>query len=313
MLHVPPSQPDQVLVVVNPTAGRRAADREVDRFRPMAARKGLVATILTDLSEVADRANQWHAEGRLRALVGVGGDGTAAELVNRTLPGVPITLLAAGTANLLARHFGLAASAEELCRTVTAGRAIPVDAGIASGRMFLLMASCGLDADVVRRVHDFRAGQRGGHISYWTYVKPILQSIRSYQYPQLRVYCDSSGDGATGGPGRCLAARWALACNLPRYAWGVAVAPQADPADGLLDYCTFGRGSLWHGLRYVAAAQLGIHGRLADCTLGRARRLRFEADEPVPYQLDGDPGGFLPLDVEVLPRRLTLIVPTPAT
>jgi diacylglycerol kinase family enzyme len=29
----------------------------------------------------------------------------------------------------------------------------------------------------------------------------------------------------------------------------------------------------------------------------------------VPYQLDGDPGGFLPLDIEVLPERLTLWVP----
>jgi diacylglycerol kinase family enzyme len=28
----------------------------------------------------------------------------------------------------------------------------------------------------------------------------------------------------------------------------------------------------------------------------------------VPFQLDGDPGGYLPVDVRVLPRRLTLVV-----
>jgi diacylglycerol kinase family enzyme len=39
--------------------------------------------------------------------------------------------------------------------------------------------------------------------------------------------------------------------------------------------------------------------------------LRIESDEPVPYQLDGDPGGLLPVDVEVLPERLRLVV-TPA-
>jgi diacylglycerol kinase (ATP) len=32
----------------------------------------------------------------------------------------------------------------------------------------------------------------------------------------------------------------------------------------------------------------------------------------VPYQLDGDPGGLLPLDVQVLPGRLTLVVPREA-
>jgi diacylglycerol kinase (ATP) len=37
--------------------------------------------------------------------------------------------------------------------------------------------------------------------------------------------------------------------------------------------------------------------------------VRIESDVPVPYQLDGDPGGYLPLEIEVLPNRLTLIVP----
>jgi diacylglycerol kinase family enzyme len=35
---------------------------------------------------------------------------------------------------------------------------------------------------------------------------------------------------------------------------------------------------------------------------------RLEADEPVPYQVDGDPGGHLPLEIKVLPQRLTLVV-----
>jgi len=32
----------------------------------------------------------------------------------------------------------------------------------------------------------------------------------------------------------------------------------------------------------------------------------------VPYQLDGDASGFLPLDIRVLPGRLTLVVPEAA-
>jgi len=228
--------------------------------------------------------------------------------VNRTTPGVPITLLAAGTANLLARHFRLATTAEQLGRVVCAGQMLQMDAGLASGRVFLLMAGCGLDADVVANVHRRRIAG-GGHITYWSYAKPILHSIRSYQYPEFRVYCDPPVNASVGEHGNGVAARWAVVCNLPRYGWGVRFSPMADPSDGLLDLCTFRRGSLWPELGFVAAAQLGCHQRLADCTSRRARRLRIEADQPVPYQLDGDPGGFLPLDVEVLPRRVTLVVP----
>ena len=74
----------------------------------------------------------------------------------------------------------------------------------------------------------------------------------------------------------------------------------------------FRRGHFWPGLGYVAAMLLGQHQRLADWTTRRVRRLRITSDAPVPYQLDGDPGGLLPLDIQVLPGRLTLVVPQEA-
>jgi diacylglycerol kinase family enzyme len=33
------------------------------------------------------------------------------------------------------------------------------------------------------------------------------------------------------------------------------------------------------------------------------------SEAEVPYQLDGDPGGILPLDLDILPGRLTLVIP----
>ena len=92
-----PPEADAVLISVNPMAGRRSASHRVDRLIELLDQHGFQVEVFTDLGEVSARANRLHAEGRLRALVGVGGDGTAAELVNRTEHGVPITLLAAGT------------------------------------------------------------------------------------------------------------------------------------------------------------------------------------------------------------------------
>jgi len=284
-------------------------DQEVYRFCALARKVGLEVTVLTDLQKACSLAERFHAEGRLRGLVGVGGDGTAAELVNQTASGVPITLLAAGTGNLFARHFGLATNAEQLCRVVTAGRVIRVDAGSASGRLFLVMAGCGLDGEVARRMHLLRAGSHGGHISYASYLKPIVQSLRSYQYPEFRVYCDAGAEGPANQLRLGPSARWAFACNLPRYGWGLPLAPLADGTDGLLDLYTFKRGRLWHGLRYLVAVQLGLQTRLADCTWLRVRHLRLESDHPVPYQVDGDPGGVLPLEVTVVPGRVSLVVP----
>ena len=76
-----------------------------------------------------------------------------------------------------------------------------------------------------------------------------------------------------------------------------------------MDVCTLAHGGLWHTLKYVAAVGAGLHPWLGDCALQRVSRLRITADTEVPYQLDGDPGGYLPVELQILPRRLTLLVP----
>jgi len=293
-----------VLISVNPMAGPRAADSPVGRLAHLLKERGLSPRTLSDLPQVAALANQWHAEGHLRALVGVGGDGTAAELVNRTTPGLPITLLPAGNENLLARHLGLDNSPAALCDTIAEGNLLRLDAGKANGRVFLLMIGCGFDADVVRRTHM----RRTGHIGKHNYAKPIVDTIRSYQYPELRVTWEDSA--AVDKPAtHSVTAKWVFGFNLPCYGGGIRLAPKADAVDGLLDVCTFEHGSLWHGLRYLCAVFRGRHEDLPDCRVWRSTNLRIECDAEVPYQLDGDPGGILPVEVGLLPERLTVVVP----
>jgi diacylglycerol kinase (ATP) len=300
-----PLHADRVLISVNPTAGSRSAQPMVDRLIELLRQRGFQTEILTELDTVAERANRWHTDGRLRALVGVGGDGTAAELANRVAAGVPLTMLPAGNENLLARYLNLGRAPETVCQTIADGALVRLDAGKAGQRIFLLMIGCGFDAEVVRRVHD----RRTGHIRRRNYFKPIWDLTRSYEYPELRVYW-GNGDVETCEVRPAPAAvRWLFAFNLPCYGGGLRLAPQADGADGLLDVCAFRRGSLWHALRYTAAVLLGRHQVMADCTMRRVRRLRVTSEAEVPYQLDGDPGGLLPVDVEVLPGRLALVVP----
>ena len=52
-----------------------------------------------------------------------------------------------------------------------------------------------------------------------------------------------------------------------------------------------------------------MHRWLADFARRRSGRLRVTSESKVPYQLDGDPGGMLPLEIETVPSRLTLLVP----
>ena len=291
------------------------------------------AELATDLAEVTEKAEQYHRNGELRALVGVGGDGTAAELVNRTSPGLPVTLLSAGTANLIAKYLKLGRTPQRLAEQIAAGHLLQLDAGrvtpLASdeGRLFLVMVSCGLDADVVRRVHSRReemyqsGAKKGAHISYLSYIKPIAKTIGSYDFPEIRVevleggdetiYDQKRGDDAAKlvSPYTLEQGRWVFVFNLPCYGWGLPLVPKAVGTDAKFDHCIFDGKSFWHGFKYAAFGQFTMHRRLSDVRLGQGTKYRLTTDGEVPYQLDGDPGGQLPVEIEMLEKRFTVLVP----
>jgi diacylglycerol kinase (ATP) len=305
-----PEAANRIVVLVNPKAGTKDSMPRADRLVAVLRNRGYPTEVFTDLDAAASLACQWHAAGCLRAFVGVGGDGTAIELVNRTPDGLPLCFLPAGNSNLLARYFQLSHDPAKLAYAIADGIAARIDAGEANGRIFLLMAGVGFDADVVRRLHAHRMG----HINLGTYAKPILDVLRYYEYPEFHVDFEAEEPVEIDSrPSLSARIRWLFAFNLPCYGGGFRIAPQADGADNLLDVCMFRHGRWWATARYAAAIMARLHHRLPDCTRCRVRRLRITAEKEVPYQLDGDPGGALPLEIRSLPGRLTLIVPADAT
>jgi len=320
--HRLPDTARQILISVNPKAGRTSPMIRAEALKQALEREGFSVQLMTDLDEVSKLANRFHEAGKLRALVGVGGDGTAAELTNRTVPGTPITLLPAGTANLISKYLKLPKSPQKLAKIIAAGTTMTFDAGRANGRLFLVMVSVGIDADIVRRVHAQREEnyrnktKKGAHISYWSYIRPIFQSIRSYQYPLVTLRMPSSappGPGsvsANDGNQRQISGKWLFVFNLPQYGWGLPLVPKCLGTDRQLDYCVFQRGKLASALFEVAMAQCGsLHRFLPHTKLGTATQYTLTANQETPYQLDGDPGGVLPLELELVPRRFTIVAP----
>lgn len=292
-----PQERRHIVVALNPKAGAKSGRRRVERLTELLQASNFVCEILTDRDEAARRCERLHNDGELRVIVAAGGDGTLHSVVNNSPPDVPVTTFPLGTENLFSKYLGITAKPQVLAGVIEAGLMVSPDAGKVGDKTFLLMASCGFDADVVRRLHD----DRKGHIRHWSYAKPILNSIRKYNFPELRITC--------GEDTEVIDARWAFIFNFPCYAFGLGIVPDADGTDGLLDLCTFRKGSFLSGLRYLSQVVMKRHASSADVVKLRTPRIRVESDEPVPYELDGDPGGETPMDIEILPDHWNVVVP----
>ncbi len=261
-----------------------------------------------------------------RCLVAVGGDGTVSALLNER-PKVPVSVFPAGTENLVAQQFGLRRDAGSLARLISQGQPRRVDVGLAGGRQFLLMVGFGFDGDVVSRHHLARS--RLGRIrptSRLAYVLPVLQSSFSYKFPTIHVRIENQGVPEV------LSGTTVFVFNAPRYAMGLPFVPAARDDDGWLDVLVFRDPGAFKALYYLWHVFRGTHLDLPSVFHRRVKAAFVTADESVPIQIDGDPGGVLqrggcegsPIDrsaaadgaaagwtVEIVPQALEVYAPEP--
>lgn len=315
------SQANAILIAANPHSGSMDRRPLLETLATRLREEGYEPHLCYQMAQWGVLASQLQEEGRLKFVISAGGDGTLAAVVNQLAAEVPILVVPLGTENLLAKHFGLTANIEDILTVTRAGKEVRIDAGKVNGRLFLVMFSCGFDAAVVSRMHT----ERKGHISRWSWAKPIWQTIQSYRYPLVQVRsADWRGlptpkkvrhegiraelqNGVPQEPSEIdFEAKWVFVFNVPRYAAGLPIAEEALDDDGLLDVCTFRGGSLWLGLMYLWAILTRSHKRHSDCRIGKCEALRLESRQEVPYQIDGDYGGVLPVEIQVIPNRVTL-------
>ncbi len=302
----PLRRPRQVILVSSPKAGTGLGRDQIARLLSLLSSQS-TPTHQTDsirqlraLLEHPDFALDERREPSLDVpvVIAAGGDGTLALVAENVPPHIPIIPMPLGTENLLARNFELTSSADKIVEVIVAGRDIHIDAGRANGKLFLVVASAGFDAEVVRGMHLTRRG----HIHRLDYFRPLVRAARRYVFPEIETRID--GISLPGIP-----LRWAMIFNLPRYAANLAIEPDAVGDDGFLDLVGFTGGSIFSGLRYTGGVLGGWHRDWSDVVRRRACQIELASKFRVPYQLDGDYVGRLPLSIETLPGRVCLRIP----
>jgi diacylglycerol kinase family enzyme len=305
-----PSRRQWVGVAANAHSGIGSGRERVGRLVSELERRGLESRVAWTLDQRRQLVAEAHSENDCRCLVAAGGDGTVAALINEQ-PAVPITVLASGTENLFARHFGMRKRPEYVAKTIARGTVTRIDLGRVADRRFALMAGVGFDADVVTRHHRARLGHAGvprpTHRA--AYVESVLKSSLAYRFPPLTVTITDPGreESFTGA--------MAFVFNLPRYALGLPIAPDARGDDGLLDLVVFRDAGPFRALHYLWMVFRGIHLRRSGVHHRRVARVAISSAESVPVQLDGDPGGIVnghpqTWTAEVVPGAVEVMVPS---
>jgi len=235
-------------------------------------------------------------------VVVAGGDGTVNEAV-RALggSGVPLGIIPLGTANVLARELRIPKKPERAIEAAFGSAQRVIDLGRVRFRrsgescLFACMMGAGFDAFVARIYGE----ARGTTSHLYSYAPTILTALMDFPLQPITVSVDGEEAPSAGT---------VIVSNTSTYGGPFRPSPNALPDDGALDICLL---RMRTRREMAVALAVGLIGRQPTRIVEsfRGRNIVLRSDGDVPVQVDGDFVGFLPVEVSVLPRSLSVFVP----
>ncbi|HVE91896.1 MAG TPA: diacylglycerol kinase family protein [Actinomycetota bacterium] len=300
------------LVIVNPRAGT-GAGAATARLEELLRAQGLHpdVRVTSGPGHASELAAEAQAEGR-SMVVAAGGDGTVSEVVNGLLqpggsPDAPVLgILPLGSGCDYVKTFGIDAQIEQAAARIASDSApVPVDAARISfttldgpaQRVFVNIAEAGIGAEVVEAASQLprRLGPAVYFTAFWKTLPRFSRRHAMLQDPASdQVLYEGSVMNVVVAIGRV-------------FGGGMRVAPDADPADGLLDVQVHA-GSKLDFVRALPKVYRGAHLPHPRIHEHRVSSLRLECEPAALIEADGEVLGTTPATFEVLPHALRLKV-----
>lgn len=309
--------PDEIkdaLLIYNPTSGRKRNTRfkEIEHAVRILKETGIAAELAPTAGPgAASRIARQAVEQRRGMVIACGGDGTINEIVNGLAHSqVPMALLPAGTANILAKELGIPWDIPHAARLIAGGTIKRIALGMATpangnhspaiskdGRYFLSVAGAGPDGAIVNGVH---AGLKksAGVFAYWV---EGFRQLFSYAFPQMRV---RSG-------GRDHQATIIVVGRTAHYGGPFKITTEASLFEDSFEFLTNSTRSRLGYLACLPALFTGTLRKRNGIETWKATEMICESanGEPVYAQVDGEPVGPLPMAFRIVPDALSIVTP----
>ena len=244
-------------------------------------------------------------------VIACGGDGTVNEIVNGIAgTSVPMALLPAGTANILAKELGIPWDIPAAARLIPGGETRRIALGCVapaggngnsqspdSVRYFLCVGGSGPDGAIVNGV-DSKLKKNIGQFAYWA---EGMKQLFTYKFPLMRIESRE----------RTVDASLVVVGRTAEYGGPFKITSGASLYEDSFEVVAFSTRSR---LRYLIALPALYFGKLRGVPGITAWKTSEVTCTALPggtlyAQLDGEPVGALPLRFRVVPDALTLLIP----
>jgi diacylglycerol kinase (ATP) len=297
----------RILVIMNPVSGQHDPDETTRLIETRAARAGVTVEVRrTEGEGDAERWARGAADEGFDVVLTAGGDGTVVEAITgliRSGNRIPLAQLPSGTASQIALALSISPALDEALELLfeAPSKVVELDVGYLPqhDRYFALITGAGFDARVIEE-SPRELKRRFGFLAYvMVGVKELFRLKRRSITLEL--------DGKT----KRVRGHTAMIVNIGRIdKANISIGPDIWHHDGVLDIIVLGAEGLrenlalaWRLLRREYRGSRHLRYYQAK------KRVRITARPPLPTQIDGDPLGETPLEVEIVPSGVRVLVP----
>ena len=296
----------KIKLVINPKAGKvRNNFLNINKLIYKLSTEDVLTEVIYTSKDKKDRDMFLHDLSLRDAIIVCGGDGTLNRVITYMIEAdvyKPILFMPGGTANIFYLEKKLSSSIPRTVDLLLTGKRVATDIGFVEHdegiNYFLLMVGIGLDAKAVHEA-DPNVKKLIGKASYlFSGVKNFI----TYKGKQIEVESDK---------GLIKDIHSVIISNSRLYGGNIELFPEANMHDGLLDMCVFHPENNVALLRSLVDIQSGWHKISSDVKYKKIKEAYISSSfgAKIPFQLDGESMGYLPISVGILKEKIEFILP----
>jgi diacylglycerol kinase (ATP) len=294
------------LLIINPTSGASLNSNLLPDLLEVFKSQNLEIEIEQTTPE--DDGQQIAAKAStngVQLVIVAGGDGTI-EAVVRAIANTQITLgiIPLGTRNNLAASLNIPNNFHQAVRIIKEGQISSIDLGKVDGYYFLEVVGIGLEASLFPCGEDVKEAAKKNAFAPIGSIFSGLKTFFAFHPHRLTLRLD----GKLKYHPRTLQIN---ICNSPRYGAEIVLAPNAKMDDGKLDVIYMNRSSKLDHLRHLFSAMRGQPFEHELLRTYQASKIEIESYLPLEVHADGTCIGQTPITIEVAPKALQVLLPTP--
>ncbi len=292
------------LFVINPASGTKTFQKKLDQFIGQLILKTDVNKVDTFFTKGKDDANHKAAslkKGQYDFVVAVGGDGTVNEVITGLVHSesqIPLAILAAGTVNDFATVLDLPHQPHDFVKMIKNFQTMKIDVGSIDDQCFVNVLSGGMFSDIGFQVTRAEKNAFGPLAYYLNGFKMLPQQLSICL--SLHVEADENVFDEE--------ASLFMITNSSHVGGFKDITPYASVQDGKLDLIIIKKSNVADILNIMRDYTFNVHQKNPMIHYVQAKHIKITCEQELLYDIDGEKGEHLPIDVTCLPGAINLLV-----